>query len=52
MTIGQSAGIAAALAGRAGVSVQALPYDNLRERILAQDIVLDLPKLPAIAAPK
>jgi hypothetical protein len=52
MTIGQSAGIAAALAGRAGVSVQALPYDKLRERILAQDIVLDLPKLPAIAAPK
>ena len=52
MTLGQSAGIAAALAGRAGVSVQALPYDKLRERILAQDIVLDLPKLPTIPAPK
>lgn len=51
MTLGQSAGIAAALAGRDGVSVQELPYAKLRERLRAQDVVLDLPKLPPALAP-
>ena len=52
MTIGQSAGIAAALAAKAGVTVQALDYAQLRERLLAQHQVLDLPILPPITAPK
>jgi len=43
MVIGQSAGVAAALAAREGVTVQALPYASLRERLLAQGQVLDLP---------
>ncbi len=51
MTIGQSAGIAAALAAKSGVSVQALDYAQLRARLLAQHQVLDLPVLPPIAAP-
>ena len=45
MTIGQSAGIAAALAAKAGVSVQALDYAQLRARLLAKRQVLDLPVL-------
>jgi hypothetical protein len=48
MAIGQSAGIAAALAAKAGVSVQALGYPQLRERLLAQQVVLDLPVLPPV----
>jgi len=48
MTIGQSAGIAAALAAKAGVSVQALDYAQLRARLLAQQVVLDLPVLPPV----
>lgn len=47
MTIGQSAGIAAALAARQDISVQALNYTSLRERLLAQNVVLELPTLPA-----
>jgi hypothetical protein len=43
MTIGQSAGIAAALAARDGTDVQRLQYARLRERLLAQKQVLDLP---------
>ena len=48
MAIGQSAGIAAALAAKAGVSVQALDYAQLRARLLAQHQVLDLPVLPPV----
>lgn len=43
MNLGQSAGIAAALVRKKNVSVQALPYAELRERLLAQKQVLDLP---------
>lgn len=43
MIIGQSAGVAAALAADGDVTVQALPYPKLRERLLAQGQVLDLP---------
>jgi hypothetical protein len=50
MTIGQSAGIAAALAAKAGVSVQALDYAQLRARLLAQRQVLDLPVLAPLPA--
>ena len=52
MTIGQSAGIAAALAAKDGVSVQALDYPKLRERLLAQHQVLDLPVLPPLPQSK
>ena len=50
MAIGQSAGIAAALAAKAGVSVQALEYAQLRARLLAQHQVLDLPVLAPLPA--
>jgi hypothetical protein len=50
MTIGQSAGIAAALAAKAGVSVQALDYAQLRARLLVQHQVLDLPVLEPLPA--
>ena len=50
MTIGQSAGIAAALAAKEGVTVQALDYGRLRARLLAQNQVLDLPVLPPLTA--
>ena len=43
MTIGHSAGIAAAMAGKSGEPVQELEYSNLRERLLAQKQALDLP---------
>jgi len=46
MVIGQSAGIAAALSAREGVAVQELPYARLRERLLAQGQVLELPPEP------
>ena len=52
MTIGQSAGIAAALAAKEGVAVQALDYPKLRARLLAQHQVLDLPVLPPLPPPK
>ena len=48
MAIGQGAGIAAALAAKAGVTVQALDYPTLRTRLLAQKVVLDLPVLPPV----
>jgi len=44
MIIGQGAGVAAALAAAADSSVQQLPYARLRERLLAQEQVLDLPE--------
>jgi hypothetical protein len=43
MVIGQGAGVAAALSAQDGVAVQELPYARLRERLLAQGQVLDLP---------
>ncbi len=43
MIIGQSAGIAAALAVDSGAAVQELPYPQLRKRLLAQGHVLELP---------
>jgi hypothetical protein len=46
MILGQSAGIAAALAADKNVAVQDLPYPELRKRLLAQGQVLDLPDLP------
>jgi hypothetical protein len=48
MAIGQGAGIAAALAAKNGVTVQALDYPTLRTRLLAQNVVLDLPVLPPV----
>jgi hypothetical protein len=42
MVIGQAAGVAAAIAADAGVAVQNLPYQKLRERLLAQGQALDL----------
>lgn len=52
MILGQSAGIAAALAAKDQTEVQALPYPRLRERLLAQKQVLDLPVLPPVAEAK
>lgn len=58
MILGQSAGIAAALAAKENVAVQQLPYARLRERLLAQGQVLevpavaDLPPVPAQAKAK
>ncbi len=51
MAIGQSAGIAAALAAKAGVTVQALDYAQLRARLLAQNVVLELPVLAPLSKP-
>lgn len=48
MILGQSAGIAAALAAKQNVAVQKLPYAALRERLLAQKQVLELPELPEV----
>jgi hypothetical protein len=48
MAIGQSAGIAAALAAKEGVTVQSLDYGRLRTRLLAQNQALDLPVLPPL----
>jgi hypothetical protein len=45
MILGQSAGIAAAMSAKQKVAVQKLPYPALRERLLAQKQVLDLPGL-------
>jgi hypothetical protein len=43
MVLGQSSGIAAALAVRDDVSVQSLSYDKLKTRLLAQNQALTLP---------
>jgi hypothetical protein len=45
MILGQSAGIAAALSAKQNLAVQKLPYPALRDRLLAQKQVLDLPVL-------
>ena len=50
MIIGQSAGIAAALAARQDVAAHAVPYAALRERLRAQGQVLDLPVVPPAPA--
>lgn len=50
MLLGQSAGIAAALSARKDVAVQDLDYPALRDRLLAQGQVLDLPALPPLPA--
>ena len=53
MILGQSAGIAAALAAHQKVAVQKLSYSRLRERLLAQGQVLKLPLLkPTPPEPK
>jgi len=46
MAIGQSAGIAAALAAKEKIPVQQLDYATLKERLLAQKQVLELPDQP------
>lgn len=46
MILGQSAGIAAALSAKQNIAVQKLSYPALRERLLAQKQVLELPVLP------
>ncbi|AMV18569.1 FAD-dependent oxidoreductase [Planctomyces sp. SH-PL14] len=51
MILGQSAGVAAALAAREDVAVQDLSYPRLRERLKAQGQVLDLPELPPLPPP-
>ena len=43
MVIGQGAGVAAALSAQENITVQDLPYAKLRERLLEQGQVLDLP---------
>ena len=48
MIIGQSAGIAAALAADHNVTVQNLPYPQLRKRLLAQGQVLELPDVSSL----
>ena len=49
MILGQSAGIAAALAADKETSVQDVPYAELRERLLGQGQVLDLPVLESVS---
>lgn len=46
MTIGQSAGVAAALAAKEGCGVQQLGYARLKARLVAQKQVIDLPAGP------
>jgi hypothetical protein len=46
MAIGQGAGIAAALSAKRGVNVQELQYPLLRERLVSQGQVLELPGAP------
>ncbi len=43
MILGQSAGVAAALAAKENIGVQEVRYPALRERLLAQKQVLDMP---------
>ena len=55
MVIGQGAGVAAALAAKDDVAVQELKYAKLRERLLAQNQILELPETvepkPVISLP-
>lgn len=50
MIIGQSAGIAAAMAASNDVPVQKLEYETLRERLLAQGQVLELPEVSDLSS--
>lgn len=50
MILGQSAGIAAAVSAKQNLTVQKLPYAVLRDRLLAQKQVLDLPVLADLPA--
>ncbi|MFP6666666.1 MAG: FAD-dependent oxidoreductase [Pirellulales bacterium] len=43
MMLGQSAGVAAAMAHKTKVDVQQLPYDKLKQRLFKQKQVLDFP---------
>ncbi|WDQ16702.1 FAD-dependent oxidoreductase [Rhodopirellula sp. P2] len=52
MAIGQGAGVAAALAAEADLPVHELAYSKLRERLLAQGQVLELPDVPEPTAPR
>ena len=49
MVIGQSAGVAAALAAKKNLSVNEVPYPILRERLHAQRQVLALPPAPPLS---
>ena len=51
MVIGQGAGIAAALAADQDVTVQRVEYAKLRERLLAQKQILELPDVSGSALP-
>jgi hypothetical protein len=51
MIIGQSAGIAAALAADHDVAVQELPFPQLRKRLLAQGQVLEFPDVSESLTP-
>ncbi len=51
MVLGHSAGVAAALASQRNEAVQALPYEVLRERLLAQGQALDPLSLPELPPP-
>ncbi len=46
MSLGQSAGVAAAISAKRNIAVQQLQYPELRARLVAQKQVLDLPVLP------
>ncbi|TDJ72299.1 MAG: FAD-dependent oxidoreductase [Planctomycetota bacterium] len=50
MVLGQSSAIAACLALELGVAVQDVPYDALRERLVAAEQVLDFTTEPAAGA--
>ncbi len=50
MILGQSTGVDAALAAKQNVAVQDLAYPILRERMLTQNQVLDIPLLPPVPA--
>ncbi len=52
MVIGQGAGVAAALVAKADTSVQELPYPKLRQRLLAQGQVLELPDVADLPTPR
>lgn len=51
MILGQSAATAASLAIDGGLDVQQVPYDKLRERLLADGQVLEAENLPGAPAP-
>lgn len=51
MIIGQSAGVIASLAAKSKQGVHELPYEKIRERLLAQGQVLELPKLEKVSDP-